>query len=78
MPAHVGLRRALAGVQAVLTSTMRLAAAEPRVTGENEGYGSGTRPLGLRLLESIDAIRQVQQRASQGPPKQGPPKPPPF
>ena len=61
VPAHVGLRRSLAGVQAVLTSTMRLAAAEPRVTGENEGYGSGTRPLGLRLLESIDAIRQPDE-----------------
>ena len=33
----------------------------PRNTGANEGYGSGTRPLGLRLLSSIDEIRKPDE-----------------
>ena len=56
---HAALRRALAGVQSVLHRTV--ACATPTVNGENEGYGSGTRPLGLRLLESIDSIRTPEE-----------------
>ena len=65
VPPHVCLRRALAGVQAVLQQT--IASAPPQVRGEDEGYGTGTRPLGLRLLESIDAIRQPDEASVAAP-----------
>ena len=65
MPARAALRRSLAGVQAVLTSTMRRAASEPRASGE--GAGAGTRPLGLHLLDSVDAIRLPDEAAAPEP-----------
>ena len=61
VPVHTALRRALSGVQAVLKRTMSEGGTAPRKTGANEGYGSGTRPLGLRLLSSIDEIRKPDE-----------------
>lgn len=62
VPPHSQLRRSLAGVRAVLRKTMsERAERAPPVTGPNEGYGAGTRPLGLHLLSSIDEIRSPDE-----------------
>lgn len=66
-PAPSALSKALAGVQAVLKRTMADVGSAPRATGANEGYGAGTRPLGLQLLSSIDDIRAPDE-ASVGAP----------
>lgn len=52
IPIHVALQRALAGVQSVLHRTV--AESSQTRQGENDAL---KRPLGLRLLSSIDAIR---------------------
>lgn len=62
---HEALHNALAGVRAVLHKTV--AAAPPPTVGVGEGYGSGTRPLGLRLLDSIDEIRKPDVSAIEAP-----------
>ena len=60
VPAHTGLRRALAGVQAVLRRTMEEAGGPP-------AQGKGTRPLGLRILSSIDEIRHPDESSVAAP-----------
>ena len=64
VPAHTGLRRALAGVQAVLRRTMEEAGP---ARGEGEAKGLATRPLGLRILSSIDEIRHPDESSVPAP-----------